>query len=281
VRPGFGFRHWFQDAAGGEGYGQGRDPQWDYATRYAVPESSGRVANTIADGVWPLLTDQDGATLGPFRYAQPTLASFLAWLATQHPSEMAEAFGAEGQRLLSDRAWILKNNPDQDRGQGLTRFEWFRRGVYLASRSPWYQRAYLTYYTANVLADAVRQYRALGWRSERGFALLARIRNSGGGLLMAAVAAARAAGGDEARQVDAAAQSYATRKDLYARRVKDLYSKHTMRSLSAVPDFGADLQIDGAPAQKQDGSPAQYVETFTSHFFFVAICVLIAAFLWR
>lgn len=282
IPRGFGFRHWFQDASGGEGYGRGRDPQWVYMVDNASPASSGRIANSIGESTpWPTLTDQDGATLGPLRYAQPTLASFLAWVAAQEPENMARAFGDEGARLLRDRAWIVANNPDQDRGAGLTRFEWFRRGVYLSARAPWWQKAYLRFYTDNVLQDAIRTYQGLGWKSERGMALLARIRNSGGGLMSAAASAARQRRGSESAQVDAAAKNYADRKDLYRRRIEDLYRRHTMDALPALPDFARDLAIDGAPALRQDGQPADYVGASSGPLPWLTFCLVALAYLWK
>lgn len=287
-RPGFYFNHWYQDAAGGEGYGMGRDIQWAHEVQNASPSASGRIANSIAESTpWVTLTDQDGTTLGPVRYARETLSDFLSTVANAEPQNMAAAFGEEGASLLKNREWIERNNPNQNDGHGLTRFEWFRRGVYLSARAPWWQKAYLAYYDGHVLADARQVFRSLGGRSERGFALLARARNSSHSALNRVRDAWRAAldrKESEAAAVDAGAAAYAAMKPtLYGSRIAKLYAAHTMAPLSNDVSFAKDLAIDGAPQVRQDGQPADVVGKSyeNTNLPWLVVCVLIAAYFWK
>lgn len=286
VRPGFGFKHWFQDKNGGEGYGMGRDRQWDYQVSNASPEAVGRIANSIGESTpWCFLSDQDGATLGPLRYAAGTLAGFLSWMAQTQTASMETAFGVEGTRLLKSKEWILENNPDQNQGHGLTRFDWFRRGVYLSARAPWWQRGYLQYYDDNVLDDAKQAFAQLNAKTERTLAMLARSRNSSKTAMNRVRDAYRAnyaATGSEARAIEAGAAAYtAMNPGLYGGRVKKLFLVHGLGPAPVDPRFSRDLAIDGAPMVRQDGQVADTVGESSGSLPWVVALALLALHFWK
>lgn len=286
VRPGFGFRHYFQNAAGGEGYGEGLDRQWAYMVANASPSAAGRIANSIGESTpWPTLTDQDGATVGPLRYAVDSLEGFLLFAATTDPANMQAAFGVEGANNLKNRAWLNANNPQTNQG-GLTRFEWFRRGVYLASRSPWWQKLYFKYYDDNLLSDAKAAFNSLGLKSELGLALLARSRNSSHSAMNRVRDAMRAAlqrGESESSAIRKGADAYiAIKPNLYGGRVQKLYASHTMAPVGNI-SFARDLAIDAAPQLRQDGQPADTVgKSYDNDSLpWLAILILFAAYYWK
>lgn len=248
---GFGFKHWFAP----EGWNAGRDPQLEEVLSKSDPATA-RIYSTVAEETVMLLTDQDGCTLGPLRFAAGTLAEFLSEVARD--PRAAAAFGPANAALMQNEGWVKQNNPDQDDGDGLTRFEWFRKGIYQLLREPWFLERYHQYYDEHLIDDAERAFKSLGWQSERGFALLVRIRNSGSGRLSTAVKAAKAKSDEsEEAQVQAAAQSYADAKDLYARRVASLYKKHGTNPITKPVRFGQMPWGASTPRPQQLGAKSE------------------------
>ena len=195
------------------------------------------VAQTLGSTPLGLISDQDGGTVGAARFAQGTLESFL--------ENLADAPETPDQYRAALRRGAGLADPIEDEG--------VREALWNLLRLPWAQRVYWKRWKESILDDAWRVFEDLGWKSERGLATLVRGRNSSGTRLNDMKRAAQAAGGsDEEAQIDAALKDYASRKDTYVDRAKEIRQQHGMGAIGPRPDPVRDLYLDGAP-QRQGG----------------------------